>query len=78
MHGFIQDRVSTIADRLRYGVRVDSSCPVAISSPDEPEYEQREESLTCGDDPQSFAVCAENRGNQNIARCFEGCTFRNG
>ena len=78
--GFIQDWVST-SPRIkmeRSHVRVDSSCPVAISSLDEPECGQREGCLTYDDDPQSFTTCAEHLANQNIARCFEGCIFRNG
>ena len=53
-------------------VRVDSSCPVAISSLDEP---------TCGkekyDDPK-YAICAQHLDDNNIANCFEGCVSRNG
>ena len=76
--GFIQDWVST-SPRIkmeRSHVRVDSSCPVAISSLDEPECGQREGCLTYDDDPK-YAMCAEHLANQNIARCFERCIFRN-
>ena len=76
--GFIQDWVST-SPRIkieRSHVRVDSSCPVAISSLDEPECGQSEGCLY--DDDPNYARCAEHLGNQDIANCFEGCIFRSG
>ena len=77
--GFIQDWVSS-SPRIKIEtshVRVDSSCPVAISSLDEPERGKREGCLTYDDNPK-YAMCAEHLGNQNIANCFEGCIFRDG
>ena len=78
---FIQDWVNT-GPRIKIGrahVRVDSSCPVALSSLDEPECGQREGCLVTGDDPLNFVSCVEQLEiNQNIATCFEGCVVRNG
>ena len=56
-------------------MRVEGSCPVAISSLDEPECRQREGCFTYEENPK-YAMCAEHLSNQNIARCFEGCIFR--
>ena len=78
--GFIQEWVST-SPRIRMErsqVRVDSSCPVAISSLDEPGCGQNEGCLTYDDDPHSFTMYAKHLDNQNIANCFERCTIRNG
>ena len=78
--GFIQDWVNTRPQikMERSRVRVDSSCPVAISSLNEPECELRKGCLTYDDDLESFPMCADHLGNQNVARCFEGCILRNG
>ena len=76
---FIQNWVST-SPRIkmeRSHVRVDSTCPVAISSLDEPECGHRE-GCSMYDDDSNYARCAEHLGNQHIANCFEGCIFRNG
>ena len=58
-------------------VRVDSSCPVEISSLDEPECGQNKDGcLTFGSDRSSFASCAEHQlGDKDIANCFEGCVL---
>ena len=76
----IQDWVSTSPwiKIEKSHVRVESNCLVAISSMDEPECGQREGCLTYNDDPQSFAMCAQNLANQNVANCFEGCIICNG
>ena len=60
-------------------VRVDSSCPVAVSSLDEPAAAcgQKKEECLYDDDPK-YAMCAEQLNNANIANCFEGCVVRNG
>ena len=78
--GFIQDWVNT-GPLIKIGgnsVRVDSSCPVAVSSLDEPAVAcgQKEECLY--DDDPKYAMCAEQLNNANIANCFEGCVVRNG
>ena len=56
-------------------VRVDSSCPVEISSLDEPECGQNKDGcLTFASDPSSFALCAEHQlDDKDIAKCFGGC-----
>ena len=59
-------------------MRVDSSCPVAVSSLDEPECGQRESCLVYADDLFGFVKCAEQFGNQNLATCLEGSIIRNG
>ena len=60
-------------------VRVDSSCPVTISSLDEPvcgETEKKEECVY-NSDPK-VAMCAEHLDNDNFANCFQGCVVCNG
>ena len=68
-------------DDRSYGnsMRVDNSCPVTISSLDEPvcgETEKKEEHV-CNNDPK-VAMCAEHLENDNVANCIEGCVVRNG
>ena len=58
-------------------MRVDSSCPVAISSLDEPACGQKKEECLCDDDPK-YAKCAEQLNNENIANCFEGSVVHSG
>ena len=59
-------------------VRVDSSCPTAISSLDEPVCgEKEEEECLCDNDPK-YAMCAQHLHDNNVATCFEGCIVRNG
>ena len=53
-------------------VRVDSSCPVAISSMDEADCGQSKKECLYDNDPK-YAMCAENLVNDDIANCFEGC-----
>ena len=55
-------------------MRVNSSCPVAISSLNEPECGQKEEECLYDDDPK-YARCTEHLKNERIAMCFEGCIF---
>ena len=81
--GFIQDWAST-GPRIKIGrahMRVDSSCPAAISSLDEPECghgHTREGCLVSDGNPSSFVNCAKKLDfNQNLAICFEGCIIRN-
>ena len=77
--GFIQDWVSS-GPRIkidRSHVRVDSSCPVALTSLDEPECGLKEVCLTSGDDPHSFTVCAKKLDNRNVATCFQDCITNN-
>ena len=58
-------------------VRVDSSCPTAISSLDEPVCGEEEEECLCDNDPK-YAMCAQHLDDNNVATCFEGCIVRNG
>ena len=75
--GLIQDWVNTgpLIKIDGNPVRVDSSCPTAISSLDEP---------VCGeekclfDNDSNYAMCAQHLGNDDVASCFEGCVIRNG
>ena len=77
---FIEDWASTgpliKISRFQNSVRVDSSCPVAISSLDEPVCGQNEKERLYDNDPK-YAMCAENLKNNNTANCFEGCVVRN-
>ena len=74
--GFIQDWVNTrpqIKFDSRIYVRIDNSCPVAISSLDESECGDKDGCLTFADDPDSFAKCAGKLGNTTTATCFQQC-----
>ena len=83
----IQDWVSS-GPRIKIGydreyVRIDSNCPVAISSLDEPDcgHNNNGNNIGCqtyGDNPESFTNCAQELENNQIARCIEGCVVRNG
>ena len=77
--GFIQDWVNTgpLIKINRNPIRVDSSCPTAISSLDEPVCGEKEEKCLYDNDPK-YAMCAQHLANNNIATCFEGCVVRNG
>jgi hypothetical protein len=57
-------------------VRVDSSCPTAISPLNEPVCGEEEKCLY--DNDPRYAMCAQHLANNNIASCFEGCVIRNG
>ena len=73
--GFIQDWVNT-GPLIKIGVnyvRVDSSCPVGISSMYESACEQ-EEVCVCANDP----IHAISGRNTTVATCIEGCITRNG
>ena len=76
---FIQDWAKTgpLIKIGRKSVRIDSSCPIAISLMDEPVCEQKEKECLYDNDPK-YAMCAENLNNEMIALCFEGCVVRNG
>ena len=84
---FIQDWVSS-GPRIKIGydreyVRIDSSCPAAISSLDEPDcgHDTNNGNSGCqtyGDNPGSFTQCAQELDDSGIARCIEGCVVRNG
>ena len=76
--GFIQDWVNTgpLIKIHRNPMRVDSSCPTAISLLDEPVCGGKEEK--CLYDNPKYAMCAQHLANNNIANCFEGCVVRNG
>ena len=78
--GFIQDWVNT-GPLIKIGVnyvRVDSSCPVGISSMYESACEQ-EEVCVYANDP-IHAMCAQYLTSRNttVATCIEGCIVRNG
>ena len=78
--GFIQDWVNTgpLIEIDGNSVRVNSSCPTAISSLDDPvcgETEKKKE-CACDVDPK-VAMCAQYLNN-NVANCFEGCIVHNG
>ena len=77
--GFIQDWVNTGPLITIDGnpVRVDSSCPTAISSLDEPVCGEEEEKCLYDNDPK-YAMCVQHLANNKIANCFEGCVVRNG
>ena len=76
---FIQDWVSTgpLIEVNGNSIRVDSSCPTAISSLDEPVCGEEEEKCSCDYNPK-YAMCAQHLDDNNIANCFEGCVARNG
>ena len=76
---FIQDWVSTgpLIKIDGNSVRVDSSCPTAISSLDEPAVHHEKEKCVYDDDPK-YAKCAQQLDDDNVANCFEGCVVRNG
>jgi hypothetical protein len=76
---FIQDWVSTgpLIEVDGNFMRVDSSCPTAISSLDEPVCGEKEE-CSCDTNNPKYAVCAQHLADNNIANCFEGCIVRNG
>ena len=57
---------------------VDSSCPTAISSLDEPVCGEKEEEECLYDNDPKYAMCAQHLANDNVATCFEGCVVRNG
>ena len=71
--GLIQDWVSTgpLIKINGNPLRIDSSCPTAISSLDDPVCGEKEKCLY-DNDPKS-AMCA-----QHLANCFEGCAAHNG
>ena len=75
--GFIQDWVNTgpLIKIDGNPVRVDSSCPTAISSLDEPVCGEKKECV-CDVNPK-YAMCAQHLADNNIAICFEGCVVRN-
>ena len=75
---FIQNWVSTgpLIEVDGSSMRVDSSCPTAISSLDEPVYGEEEEKCLCDNDPK-YVMCAQHLADNNIANCFEGCVVRN-
>ena len=79
--GFIQDWVGTgpLIKINGNPVRVDSSCPTAISSLEDPVCGEKEEkpSSSCDYNPK-YAMCAQHLDDNNIANCFEGCVARNG
>ena len=56
-------------------MRVDSSCPTAISSLDEPVCGEKKE---CSCDNPKYSRCAQHLADNNIANCFEGCVAHNG
>ena len=59
-------------------VRVDSSCPTAISSLDEPVCgETKKEGYLYDNDPK-YAKCAQHLDDNKVATCFKGCVYRNG
>ena len=58
-------------------VRVDSSCPTAVSSLDEPVCGEEKEECPADVDP-LVAMCAQHLDNDNVANCIEGCVVRNG
>ena len=74
---FIQDWVSTgpLIEVNGSSMRVDSSCPTAISSLNEPVC--GEEKCLYDNDPR-YVMCAQHLVDNNIANCFEGCVVRNG
>jgi hypothetical protein len=76
---FIQDWVSTgpLMEVDGDSMRVDSSCPTAISSLDEPVCGEKNECLYDVNNPK-YAMCAQHLADNNIASCFEGCVVRNG
>ena len=75
---FLQDWVSTgpLIKINGNPLRVDSSCPTAIPSLDEPVCGEKEE-RSCDYNPK-YAMCAQHLADNNIANCFEGCIVRNG
>jgi hypothetical protein len=75
---FIQDWVSTgpLIEVDGNSIRVDSGCPTAISSLNEPVCGEQEE-CSCDTNP-NYAMCAQHLADNNIANCFEGCVVRNG
>ena len=75
----IQDWVSTgpLIKIDGNSVRVDSSCPTAISSLDEPVCGEKKEECLCDYDPK-YTKCAQHLDDDNVANCFEGCIVRNG
>ena len=54
--------------RVVYG-----SCPVAISSLDDPECGEKEGCVTYDDDPISYVKCAAQLGNHKHRNCFQEC-----
>ena len=76
---FIQNWVSTgpLIEVDGNSIRVDSSCPTAISSLDEPVWGEEIPKCLYDDDPK-YAMCAQHLADNNIANCFEGCVVRNG
>ena len=77
--GFIQDWVNTgpLIEIDGNSVRVDSSCPTAVSSLDEPVCGEEKEECLADVDPK-VAMCAQHLDNDNVANCIEGCVVRNG
>ena len=75
---FIQDWVSTgpLIEVDGSSMRVDSSCPTAISLLDEPVCGEEEKCLY--DNDPKYAMCAQYLADNNTANCFEGCVARNG
>ena len=69
---FIQDWVSTgpLIEVDGSSMRVDSSCPTAISSLNQPVCGEEEK---CNDP--RYAMCAQHLADNNIANCFEGCVM---
>ena len=77
---FTQDWVSTgpLIEIDGNSVRVDSSCPTAISSLNEPVCGDKKEEECLYDYDPNYARCAQHLDDNNVATCFEGCVVRNG
>jgi hypothetical protein len=77
---FIQVWVSTgpLIEVDGDSMRVDSSCPTAISSLNEPVCGENLKKECLYDNDPRYAMCAQHLADDNIATCFEGCVVRNG